>query len=44
MFVDTGLTFREIIMNEPLPKGAIQQAIFDFLIANRRRRLRRDGR
>jgi hypothetical protein len=31
MLVDTGLTFREIIMNEPLPKGAIQQAIFDFL-------------
>jgi hypothetical protein len=31
MLVDTGLTFREIIMNEPLPKGLIQQAIFDFL-------------
>src|SRR5829696_720546 len=31
MLVDSGLTFREIIMNEPLPKGAIQQAIFDFL-------------
>lgn len=31
MLVDTGLTFREITMNEPLPKGEIQQAIFDFL-------------
>jgi hypothetical protein len=31
MLVDTGLTFREIIMNEPLPKGTIQQAVFDFL-------------
>lgn len=31
MLVDTGLTFREIVMNEPLPKGTIQQAIIDFL-------------
>jgi hypothetical protein len=31
MLVDTGLTFREIVMNEPLPKGTIQQAVFDFL-------------
>jgi hypothetical protein len=31
MLVDTGLTFREIVMNDPLPKGAIQQAVFDFL-------------
>jgi len=31
MIVDDGLTFREIAMNDPLPKGTIQQAIFDFL-------------
>jgi Nucleotidyl transferase AbiEii toxin, Type IV TA system len=31
MLVDAGLTFREIVMNEPLPKGTIQQAVFDFL-------------
>jgi hypothetical protein len=31
MLVDTGLTFREIVMNDPLPKGTIQQAIVDFL-------------
>jgi hypothetical protein len=31
MLVDDGLTFREIVMNEPLPKGAIQQAIIEFL-------------
>jgi hypothetical protein len=31
MLADTGLTFREIVMNDPLPKGMIQQAIFDFL-------------
>jgi hypothetical protein len=33
MLVDAGLTFREIVMNEPIPKGAIQQAIIDFLKA-----------
>jgi hypothetical protein len=31
MLVDTGLTFNEIIMNDPLPKGTIQQAVVDFL-------------
>src|SRR3954467_11832196 len=31
MLVDSGLTFREIVMNDPLPKGTIQQAIIDFL-------------
>jgi Nucleotidyl transferase AbiEii toxin, Type IV TA system len=31
MLIDAGLTFREIVMNDPLPKGVIQQAIFDFL-------------
>ena len=31
MLADTGLTFREIVMNDPLPKGMIQQAVFDFL-------------
>jgi hypothetical protein len=31
MLVDTGLTFREIVMNDPLPKGIIQQAVVDFL-------------
>ncbi len=31
MLVDTGLTFREIIMNDPLPKGIIQQAVIDLL-------------
>jgi hypothetical protein len=31
MLVDAGLTFREIVMNDPLPKGTIQQAVFDFL-------------
>lgn len=31
MLIDTGLTFREIVMNDPLPKGTIQQAVFDFL-------------
>ncbi len=31
MQVDSGLTFREIVMNEPLPKGVIQQAVIDFL-------------
>lgn len=31
MIVDDGLTFREIAMNDPLPKGTIQQSIFDFL-------------
>jgi hypothetical protein len=31
MQVDTGLTFHEIIMNDPLPKGIIQQAVVDFL-------------
>lgn len=31
MLVDTGLTFREIVMNDPMPKGAIQQAIFTYL-------------
>ena len=31
MRVDAGLTFREIIMNDPLPKGTIQQAVVDFL-------------
>jgi hypothetical protein len=31
MLVDAGLTFHEIIMNEPLPKGTIQQAVVNFL-------------
>jgi hypothetical protein len=31
MLVDAGLTFREIVMNDPLPKGTIQQAVMDFL-------------
>ncbi len=31
MIVDDGLTFREIVMNDPLPKGTIQQAVFGFL-------------
>src|SRR3990172_4184406 len=31
MRVDAGLTFREIVMNDPLPKGTIQQAVVDFL-------------
>lgn len=31
MLVDAGLTFREIVMNDPLPKGTIQQAVIDFL-------------
>ena len=31
MLVDAGLTFREITMNDPLPKGTIQQAVVDFL-------------
>ncbi len=31
MLIDTGLTFREIVMNDPLPKGTIQQAVVDFL-------------
>jgi hypothetical protein len=31
MFVDVGLTFRELAMNDPLPRAAIQQAIFEFL-------------
>jgi hypothetical protein len=31
MLVDTGLTFREIVMNDPLPKGTIQQAVVNFL-------------
>jgi len=31
MIIDDGLTFREIVMNDPLPKGTIQQAVFDFL-------------
>jgi len=31
MLVDAGLTFREIVMNDPLPKGTIQQAVVDFL-------------
>lgn len=31
MLVDAGLTFRELVMNDPLPKGTIQQAVFDFL-------------
>jgi hypothetical protein len=31
MHVDSGLTFREIVMNDPLPKGVIQQAVFDYL-------------
>src|SRR5688572_22396708 len=31
MIVDAGLTFQEITMNEPLPKGTIQQAVVDFL-------------
>ena len=31
MLIDSGLTFREIVMNDPLPKGTIQQAVIDFL-------------
>jgi hypothetical protein len=31
MIVETGFTFREITMNEPLPKGIIQQAIVELL-------------
>jgi hypothetical protein len=31
MLVDTGMTFREIVMKDPLPKATIQQAILDFL-------------
>jgi hypothetical protein len=31
MLVDAGLTFREIVMNDPLPKGTIQQAVIDYL-------------
>jgi hypothetical protein len=31
MLVDVGLTFREIVMNDPLPKGTIHQAVIDFL-------------
>jgi len=31
MLIDTGLTFHEIVMNEPLPKGVIQQAVIEFL-------------
>jgi hypothetical protein len=31
MLVETGLTFREITMNEPLPKGIIQQAVIEYL-------------
>ena len=33
MLVDAGRTFHEIVMNNPLPKGAIQQAVVDFLNA-----------
>ena len=32
MLVDAGLTFHEIVMNDPLPKGTIQQAVVNFLI------------
>ncbi|HEX5471696.1 MAG TPA: hypothetical protein VFW73_07400 [Lacipirellulaceae bacterium] len=31
MLIETGLTFREITMNDPLPKGTIQQAVIEFL-------------
>jgi hypothetical protein len=31
MIVADGLTFREIVMNEPLPKSTIQQAVIEFL-------------
>lgn len=31
MQIDTGMSFREIVTNESLPKKTIQQAIFDFL-------------
>ncbi len=31
MLIDDGLTFREIVMKDPLPKGVIQQAVIDFL-------------
>ncbi|MFV2069450.1 MAG: nucleotidyl transferase AbiEii/AbiGii toxin family protein [Pirellulales bacterium] len=31
MLVGTGLTFREIVMSDPLPKGTIQQAVIHFL-------------
>ena len=31
MLIDTGLTFREMMMNDPLPLGKIQQAVLDYL-------------
>lgn len=31
MRVDTGPTFHEIVMNDPLPKASVQQAVVDFL-------------
>ncbi len=31
MLVDPGLSFREIVMKDPLPKATIQQAVIDFL-------------
>jgi hypothetical protein len=31
MLVDDGWTFREIVMKDPLPKGAIQQSVIEFL-------------
>lgn len=31
MLADTGFTFREIVTDDPLPKGTIQQAILEFL-------------
>jgi hypothetical protein len=33
VIVDDGLTFREIVMQDPLPKGTIQQSVFEFLRA-----------
>jgi hypothetical protein len=31
MLINDGLTFREIVMKDPLPKGVIQQSVIDFL-------------
>ncbi len=31
MLIDAGLTFREIVMNDPLPLGKIQQAVIAYL-------------
>jgi hypothetical protein len=31
MLINDGMTFREIVMKDPLPKGVIQQSVIDFL-------------